>query len=32
VAVFGEDKGWMQIRTPDGATGFVYKKWLRAAP
>jgi tetratricopeptide (TPR) repeat protein len=32
VAVFGEDKGWLQIRAPNGDTGFVYSKWLRAAP
>jgi tetratricopeptide (TPR) repeat protein len=32
VAVLGEDKGWLQIRAPSGETGFVYKKWLRAAP
>jgi Flp pilus assembly protein TadD len=32
VSVLGEDKGWLQIRAPDGGTGFVYKKWLRAAP
>ncbi|HEX6014931.1 MAG TPA: SH3 domain-containing protein, partial [Geminicoccaceae bacterium] len=31
VAVVGEDKGWLQIRAPDGGMGFVYKKWLRAA-
>jgi Flp pilus assembly protein TadD len=32
VAAVGEDKGWLQIRAPNGDTGFVYKKWLRAAP
>jgi tetratricopeptide (TPR) repeat protein len=32
VAVFGEDKGWLRIRAPNGDTGFVYGKWLRAAP
>jgi uncharacterized protein YgiM (DUF1202 family) len=30
VRVFGENKGWLQIRLSNGSQGYVYKKWLQA--
>jgi uncharacterized protein YgiM (DUF1202 family) len=32
VRVFGENKGWLQVRMADGSRGFIYKKWLEPLP